>query len=1200
MGRVNLLRNVMQLKRWARRGAIGLLLGGMLGGVSEVALGQAIGQAQTERTDEATLAEADRLEQQVIQFLQQGKYGEAVPLAQQVLDIRERILGDRHPAVATGLNNLAELYRLQGNHADAEPLYQEALEIYRQVLGDRHPNVAAILKNLADLNQDQGNYAIAESLYQQAIEISRQTLGDQHPQVATGLNNLANLYQEQGNYVAAESLYQQALEIYQQTLGNQHPDVAAGLNNLALLYHIQGNYAAAEPLYQQALGIYRQAFGDRHPNVATMVNSLASLYIQQGNYTAAEPLLQQALEIYRQTLGNRHPNVVTALNTLAELYRVQGNYAAAESILQQALEVSRQAFGDRHPDVATRLNALAELYRLQDNYAAAEPLYQQALEILRQVFGDRHSDVATNLNGLASLYLNQGNYVAAEPLLQQALEIYQQTLGDQHVQFAATLNRLALLYRLQGNYAAAEPLYQQSLGIIRQALGDQHPSVAGVLNNLAGLYHAQGNYAAAEPLLQQALEISRQALGDRHPSVAAALGNLAVWYHEQGNYGAAEPLYQQALETARQVFGDRHPDVARRLYGLALLYSEQSNYAAAEPLYQQALEIYQQTLGDRHPEVAIVLNNLVLHYYKQGNYSLALNLLQRGTNIEERNLDLNLFAGSDAQKIAYMKIFADSTNLSLSFHFQSTPDNLTAARLALTTQLRRKGRILDAISTNLQNLRQNLTPDNQRLLDRLQQTRTQLSSLIYGGIGNLTPEQYRARINQLTAEADQLENTLAQRSTEFRSETQPVTIAAVQAKIPKDAALIEFAFYFPFNPKSSRDQQWGTPRYAAYILQAQGEPQWVDLGEAATLDRQITAFRQVLTDDGGSGTPSFSEAQVRQAARALDAQLMQPIRAKLGNAQHLLISPDSQLNLIPFAALVDEQNRYLIETYTITHLTTGRDLLRSQANSSNRQSPVIVANPDFATPGIAEPSPVFDSDVATRTASNRRRSGDLASLKVTPLPGTGSEAEAIAALLPNAILLTQSRATENNLKRLQSPSILHIATHGFFLPDVPIVPLSPIATFTDSPIPQPIENPLLRSGLALAGFNLRQSGSEDGVFTALEATGLNLRGTRLVALSACETGLGNVANGEGVYGLRRAFVIAGAESLLMSLWKVSDDGTQALMTQYYQQLLEQNVGRSEALQNVQLRMLRDTRNSLYRHPYYWSAFLLSGNWQAMN
>lgn len=238
-----------------------------------------------------------------------------------------------------------------------------------------------------------------------------------------------------------------------------------------------------------------------------------------------------------------------------------------------------------------------------------------------------------------------------------------------------------------------------------------------------------------------------------------------------------------------------------------------------------------------------------------------------------------------------------------------------------------------------------------------------------------------------------------------------------------------------------------------------------------------------------------------------------------------------------------------------------------------------------------------------------QRSGDITHLRFGPLPGTQQEVEAIAPLLPNnAIILTEATATENALKQVQAPSILHIATHGFFLEDVEFMP-TPDATRGDratiliesiAPVANPTrpvsnENPLLRSGLALAGFNARTSAGEDGVLTALEATGLNLRGTRLVVLSACETGVGQVANGEGVYGLRRAWVMAGAESQLMSLWKVDDLGTAELMQRYYQRL-QNGEGRSEALRQVQLEFIA---NPTYQHPYYWASFMFSGQWSPM-
>ncbi|MGB6013211.1 MAG: CHAT domain-containing protein, partial [Nodosilinea sp.] len=296
------------------------------------------------------------------------------------------------------------------------------------------------------------------------------------------------------------------------------------------------------------------------------------------------------------------------------------------------------------------------------------------------------------------------------------------------------------------------------------------------------------------------------------------------------------------------------------------------------------------------------------------------------------------------------------------------------------------------------------------------------------------------------------------------------------------------------------------------------------------------------------------------------------------------------LNLVPFAALVDEQNRYLVETYTLTHLTSGRDLLRMQSQAPNQQPPVILADPNFDT---ADATGVMQVASASR---GEARSADMSNLRFGRLEGSAQEVAAIRPLLgEDAVVLTEARATENALKQVQGPNILHLATHGFFLENMQV----PLPNMGIGELPQlsiRIENPLLRSGLALAGFNQRESDGEDGVLTALEVAGLNLRGTRLVVLSACETGLGDIADGEGVYGLRRAFVMAGAESQLMSLWQVSDRGTADLMQQYYERL-SQGEGRSEALRQVQLTALE---NSAYRHPYHWAAFFFSGQWTPMD
>jgi CHAT domain-containing protein len=301
----------------------------------------------------------------------------------------------------------------------------------------------------------------------------------------------------------------------------------------------------------------------------------------------------------------------------------------------------------------------------------------------------------------------------------------------------------------------------------------------------------------------------------------------------------------------------------------------------------------------------------------------------------------------------------------------------------------------------------------------------------------------------------------------------------------------------------------------------------------------------------------------------------------LGDATHLLISPDGELNLSPFAALIDEQRRYLIQRYSFTYLTSGRDLLRLKVSRETNSKPLVVANPLFG-----EPAAELLAITARRNVPNNRRRSlttgrDLSEVYFAPLGNTAREARAIQAVFPDATVLSAAQATEFAVKQINAPRVLHLATHGFFLSEPGLSADSKIA------------NPLLRSGLALANANLRdKDGTDDGILTALEASGLRLWGTKLVVLSACDTGVGEVRNREGVYGLRRAFVLAGAESLVMSLWPVSDYTTRELMTNYYRNL-KQNLGRGEALRLVQLEMLRRDPKL---HPFYWANFIQSGEW----
>jgi CHAT domain-containing protein len=392
----------------------------------------------------------------------------------------------------------------------------------------------------------------------------------------------------------------------------------------------------------------------------------------------------------------------------------------------------------------------------------------------------------------------------------------------------------------------------------------------------------------------------------------------------------------------------------------------------------------------------------------------------------------------------------------------------------------------------------------------------------------------------------------------------------------------------------------------------------VELGEAATIESNVEKLRRVLRDSRQAARGDVTA--VKAAARVVDEQLMRPVRGLLGATRRIFLSPDGALNLIPFAALVDERGKYLVEDYTLTYLTSGRDLLRLGATGESKSPPLVLANPLYNASGGSS------SQVETLAGVAAKRDVDFnaidfSKVSYVPLPGTAEEAKALSALMPGVRLLSAAEATEAALKQIHAPRLLHVATHGFFLTDqsrqtvgrgLGLSSTAPVVAARG-------ENLLLRSGLILAGVNQRQSGTgEDGVLTAAEAAALDLWGTKLVVLSACETGLGDVKNGDGVYGLRRALVLAGSESQVMSLWQVSDAATRDLMKAYYMRL-QGGEGRTEALRQVQLEMLKGAakvrdgeqeRTLLgssgvkaqtvnYSHPYYWASFIQSGAWSGI-
>ena len=965
-----------------------------------------------------------------------------------------------------------------------------------------------------------------------------------------------------------------------------------------------GKPGEAFPLIQRALEIRERILGPDDRETAAAINAQGLLARDQGEYAKAEEFYERALAIRERSLGPDHPDVATSLNNLGLLCKFQGDFARAEQLLKRSQAIGEKVLDPQHPDLAFPITNLAILYSDRGLYAKAEPLFERALAILEGALGQNHASFAAALNAQAILYSRKGDDGRAEQLFEQVLAIRERVLGHDHPEVAAALNNVAQVNSSLGDFAKAERLLEEALAIKERMQGPEHPSLISTLGNLASLFQGRGEDDQAEKLFQRALAIGEKRLGPQNSLNATSLNALAAIYSDRGDYAKGEEFYERARAIWAATLGPDHPNVAYALINLGTLYIRKGDYAKAEEFHQQALAIFEAKLGPQHPEVGKAFNYLAAVSAAKGDPARALAFQARANAVAERHLALILTTRSERQKQAYLDVQAEQYDQSISLHTEYAPDDQAARRLAATMILQRKGRSLDAASETINALRGRSDPEGRALLDQLADARSQLAKFVLDGPGRLTAEQYREQIRTAENEAEQLESEINRKSGEFRAQSLPITLEAIQEAIPADAALIEFALYRPFNARATRAaDRFGPFHYAAYVIRHRGEIGWRELGEAKAIDDAIETLRGALRNP--------KRQDVTRLARAMDQRVFRPIRSLLGGTTNLLISPDGSLNLIPFAALIDERGRYLAERYSISHLASGRDLLRLQVARKSQSPPLVVADPDFGgslqlarnrrlrqRPGSPTASPGPPAPPAAqkeRPAEPAAQSDNVFSQFYFPaLPYTAEEGRVLRELLPGSVLLTKREASKSAILQVRSPALLHIATHGFFLEDLRLPSTADNSSRRLQQVANRnlrIESPLLRSGLAMAGANEPHK-DDNGILTALEVTGLNLWGTKLVVLSACDTGVGEVKTGDGVHGLRRALVLAGAETQVMSLWPVSDRWTRVLMVDYYRRL-QQGQGRGEALRSVQIRMLRDLK---HRHPYYWASFIQSGEW----
>jgi CHAT domain-containing protein len=843
--------------------------------------------------------------------------------------------------------------------------------------------------------------------------------------------------------------------------------------------------------------------------------------------------------------------------------------AGAVPLLERALTLADGARGARDPQIAFVTARLADVYLELRDAARAEPLFTRTLEIMDENPGRDHPSTGFVRARLARLYQQQGERLKAEALVKEALGVIERRVGPDHLLFVRSLMTLEVLRDDADDLQQAKEIVDRQLSILEKLHYTDTVLYAQVLSNLGSVYLGQDD-PRAEDVLKRSLALSERLRGREAYAGTNQLVNLGIIARARKDYAAAEAYYQRAFAIRERMLGPDNPDLVLLLNNLANVYEDAGEPQRALENHFRALRIEENVLAPYHSMTLVTTSNIAGIYTAGGDVEKALAFRRRADAIAEQELALNLVVGSERQKLLFLRSMSERSDKTISLNLREAPASDDASALAALVILQRKGRVLDAMTDTFAVLRQRAAdPVDRALLDRLNETTAQLAHVALGGSGAMARDRRRQAIKDLEAHKEQLEAELSERSAQLRAQIRPVTLEAVQAAIPGRAALLEFSVFHPWDPKAEDTGGRTTAHYAAYVIGRHGTPRGFDLGEAGRIDGLIDDLRGALRDP--------ARGDVRRLARALDDRVMRPLRAALGDATQMLISPDGELNLVPFEALVDERGRYLIEGYDISYLTSGRDLLRMQVPRLPRSGPVIVADPLFGEPTTHAQS------ISHATPRPAPPDG-LSQIYFAPLAGSAGEARAIKALFPEATLLSGARATKAAIQRADAPSLLHVASHAFFLPD---------ADAGSAGID--VRNPLLRSGLALAGANSNGGPADAGILTALEASRLNLWGTKLVTLSACDTGVGDIHNGEGVYGLRRAFVLAGAETVVMTLWPVSDAIAREPMAAFYASLRAGD-GRGDALRQAKLAMLKQKRR---QHPFYWAGFILSGQWTAL-
>jgi len=927
---------------------------------------------------------------------------------------------------------------------------------------------------------------------------------------------------------------------------------------------------------------------------SSAVKALKKWKAYQDILSLCESLLQQ-IASQNQAFTREY---FVILNEMGETEFFLGDLNTAEKIFRKALKGRQKIVSCTVEELSESLNNLAVVLKSQARYETAKRYYIKALNLRKSIKEKDPLLYSQAIVNLALLYRITGAYEKAEPLFLEALEIRQRLLPPAHSLTTLVENNLGVVYLYMGYFKKSEEYFYRILERRLQESNPISPEFAQIHNNLGGLYLKLEQYRDAEKFFRIAHEVCVKAFGERHHFSIQTSLNLSKCLISLGNTSDAIDHLLSLTKLCEDTLPSNHllSLTAKADLGQTLSYS--GSFSKAEEVLIDALENSEKTFGIYHPLPCEITMHLAVLYTLSQKQKKAFSFFVEGCRRQSEIIARIAKAFPEQYVLHFMKTLQKYHSIFLSFILEYYSDDERAIEKAYEVTLQRKSIAYESAVKQQQLLSENTRPDIKPVLRKLKELQMELAQRITGDWEKKeSPEKIRARIISLEQQCERLEKTLSDLlpKQERATSIQKITRSLLEKNLKNEEILVDFLRIkkYLFSKGGAVEER---DIYIAFILSREANLRLVHIGEAEMIDSMVEQLRNVIQ----FGTPSrgadededsFSETIVRHTLKRSYRKIFAPIvqacfsERSSQTKPKWVISPDSHLNKLPFEALMQPNNEFLIESSYVRYIASARELVTKSARSKSVEKAVLFANPAFSID--------FSSNKKCHPEKNPYfRSLRNALDEFEPLPDTEKEAKAIAALLTDREISAETNlgvaATKKRFSELKCPEILHIASHGFFLNDpdnkgrTDSLPLS------------------FRSGIALSGINNLLKGNALGeefknpILTSQDIFGLRLGGTEIVTLSACETGLGMIENNEGVMGLRRAFLTAGAKTLVVSLWKVPDFYTKELMVCFYRHLLL-GMGKSEALREAQLSLIRDfKKRNLFAIPWVWAGFVCIG------